>query len=100
MKLYSVKKGTDAVVFKILEKTKLGSSNGHLIRWSSGQDYVTSKDLAFFDTVVDPIRVANKNVSGVAQIFVTMANYGYSVFVNPDTPDWAIAVPFSKVKVQ
>lgn len=100
MKLYSIAKGTESVVFKILEKTAIGT--GHIVRWSDGQDYVTSKDLAFFDTLVDPIRLTNWKAGDafrVPPVFVTMANNGYSVFVNPDTPDWAIAVPYNQVEV-
>ena len=84
MKMYSIKKGTKSIV---LNKTGKKAMN-----------FSTTKDLEFFDTVIDPIRFANQHTSPTNQ-FEELASKGYAIFCAEDYDDIFLAVEYNLVKV-
>ena len=91
MKMYTIPKGTDACV--MIEEGCEG------IRSKS---HITTKELTFFDTVMDPIRIHNQNtVSRLhnKKIYCDLAHVGYAVFRDLDNPKYTIAVEYKLVEV-
>jgi len=103
MKLYCIKEGTKGVVLTETKVTKgLGSSGtGYTARWADLPGYTTTKDLAFTETVVDPISVVARGTS-VARHLAEMAVAGFAVFVETEPTEdrtYYIAVPYNAVEV-
>ena len=95
MKLYQVKKGTKGIVFNEANMDDLKHT-----------EWKTTKDLEFFDTVIDPVRYANIQNSHVPVspdwvpvMYRGLAAAGYVVFRDWEKPGFALAVPYNQVKV-
>jgi hypothetical protein len=95
MKLYTVKKGTRGIVFNESNMDDLK----HI-------EYVTTKDLEFFDTVIDPVRYANiqnghipVSPDWVPAMYAGLAAAGYAIFRDYENPGHALAVLYKTVKV-
>ena len=90
MKVYKIAKGTKAVLIY----DKEDGSTGHM-------PFHTRKDLEFFDTVIDPVRVHNDRTGQLLQGTVErqFAIGGCAVFVDFDKPEYRLAVPYNKVEV-
>lgn len=97
MKLYRVKQGTKGKVIRLI--------NGAV------QDWTTTKDLSFVDTVIDPVRYHNQRSKAVAgepehlqPLFVELAQQGYSVFYPSmyaarDSFQFALVVKYDDVSI-
>jgi hypothetical protein len=92
MKMYTIKKGTEAIVLRNWMDTAV---DGEL----KSKQHFTTKDLNFFDTLVDPVRIANGAECEIP-ILNSLAAIGYAVFASEEAPDYAIAVQYNQVKVQ
>ena len=100
MKMYSIKKGTRSIVFR---GEGPGITGKGLIRYDDGTPFTTTKDLDFFDTVVDPIRLHNMKAGemlSIAGIFIQLAEVGYAIFRDEDRPEYLLAVDYDEVRVQ
>jgi len=99
MKMYSIEKGTRSIVFR---GEGPGITGKGLIRYDDGTPFTTTKNLDFFDTVIDPIRLRNMNAGemlSVAGIMCQLAEVGYAIFRSEDSPAFFLAVPYDDVKV-
>ena len=92
MKMYTVPKGTPALLIRNFADTRV---NGEM----TSEKWETRKELNFFDTVMDPVRVMNGHTHDIPLVD-GLAAAGYAVFVDMDAPEFALAVEFNKVRVQ
>lgn len=90
MKMYSIRKGTEAIVLRDWAEAEDGKMKS--------KQHHTTKDLSFFDTLVDPVWIANGNQHKIA-VLNSLASIGYAVFVDMDAPDYALAVMYKNVAV-
>ena len=95
MKMYSIAKGTRAIVLETPNFTEDGNFDS--------REWLTSKDLAYFDTIIDPIRKMNGHTHA-EPMYDGLAAAGYALFageIKPGhkTPRWVIAVPYDDVKI-
>lgn len=95
MKMYSVVKGTQGLVFDESNMDNLK----HI-------EFKTTKDLSFFDTVIDPVRYANIQAGHtpvspdrVPTMYEALASAGYAVFRDFDKPGYALAVLYTDVEI-
>ena len=99
MKMYSVKKGTRSIVIR---GEGPGLTGKGLIRYDDGTPYTTTKNLDFFDTVVDPIRLHNMkagDMRSIPRLFLQLAEVGYAIFRDEDRPEYLLAVAYDDVEV-
>lgn len=89
MKLYTIPKGTEAVLMTRHEDGSVTQSP-----WKA------RTDLSFTDTVIDPIRIMNQSYDSRSFGF-QLAKKGYAIFVDePGQPNkYALAVKYDMVTV-
>jgi len=88
--MYTIPKGTKACVM-----------NEELAEGNFSKAFTTTKELSFFDTVVDPIRIHNSlaNQLGHPKIYNDLAKVGFAIFRDEDKPHYTIAVEYKLIGV-
>ena len=86
MKMYIIPEGTEAVLIK--------NDNGYVTQ----QPWKASKELAFTETVIDPIRITHQSYSPKSFAF-QLAKKGYAIFKDEDNDKYALAVKYNLVEV-
>ena len=100
MKLYTIKEGTESTVLT-LTKVNQVTKTGFTARWATLPCYRTSKDLAFTETVLDPISVIARAHTTHPRL-AEMAEAGYAVFRDEDSTEdreYFLAVPYNSIEV-
>ena len=85
MKLYRVMQGTQGKVIN-----QAGVS----------QPWTVSKNLSFWDTQIDPVRLRNQGETAHNNSqFVQLAKDGFAVFCDLTNPKYYLAVPYDQVRI-
>jgi len=97
MKFYEISKGTKCLLLKDpIAPVKIMAHGGY---WDTA-DFVTTKDLTFFDVVIDPVRIYNQTSGfGPSDTLYKLADRGYMIFQSDDNADYLLAVPYASVNV-
>lgn len=93
MKMYKIAKGTKSILIDEKSPDRVGQPGSR--KWK------TRKELSFFDTVTDPIRISNSLDSQLSclQIYANLAKVGYAIFRDADNPRYTLAVLYTDVEV-
>lgn len=92
MKLYEIPKGTEG-------KLIIQEPNGVEVR-----EWITRKDLAFSETLLDPVRLHNnRGAYDHSSLAVKLVYHGYALFAgsfgNVASAKYVLAVPYDEVHV-
>ena len=88
MKMYTVKKGIEAIaLLNPMDRDNMKS-----------KQHFTTRGWNFFDTLIDPVSLHNGRTCG-NDVLDGLAGVGYAVFLHPENTKYALAVRYDQVEV-